>query len=177
VNQSKSQSPPSEQSFYSPPSSITFSPSLIDQLSSTSSSSPEPQPSLHRQELIDSHIRQKIAQEISNLKAKEDELLKEISSALEKENIEKEIESGVTSSKILEKDLEALRQRVERRKEERKRWEGEEWSEVKKLREEVGECYKKNPDRTLDCRALVKAFRVEVDKLEKTITSSISTSS
>jgi MICOS complex subunit MIC19 len=145
LNQSKtSPSPPTEQSFYAPPSSssISFSPILIDQLSSTSSSSPQPDPPLHRQELIDSQIREKISREISNLKSKEEEILKEISSALEKENIDKEIESGVTSSRILQKDLEVLRQKVERRKEERKRWEGPEWTEVKKLREEVGQCYK-----------------------------------
>ncbi|KAH8916629.1 hypothetical protein BT69DRAFT_757787 [Atractiella rhizophila] len=149
------------------PTSVGFSNSVISELSHSSNSpgSPSTTPTQSRQEVLDSHIRSKIAREVENLRAEEDEIAAKISAELEKENLDKEVEDGITSSVLLEGDLEEVRRKVERLKEERNLETS--WPSVWKARQEVVECYKTNPDRTLDCASRVGQFKEAVQKVER----------
>jgi altered-inheritance-of-mitochondria protein 13 len=82
-----------------------FSPSLISRLMSPSTPSA---PANSTDELV----RRRLSQESAALRSKEAEILSSISAALEKENLDKE-KPGM-SSDVLGRDIEEVREKVER---------------------------------------------------------------
>lgn len=92
-----------------------FSPTLIDRLShpsSKSASKSNDTPSSN-----DDIIRRRLAAESAHLRTQETEILQAISSALEKENLDKE-KPGM-SSEVLGRDIEEVREKIERIKRDR----------------------------------------------------------
>lgn len=71
------------------------------------------------------------------MRTQEAEILSAISAALEKENLDKE-KPGM-SSEVLGRDIEEVREKVERMKQERESKEGE---GVKRAKQAVVQCYK-----------------------------------
>ncbi|ODO05699.1 hypothetical protein I350_04759 [Cryptococcus amylolentus CBS 6273] len=137
-----------------PSTSVQFSPSLISRLSS-------PHEPTNPHANTDEVVRRRLAAESAHLRSQEAEILKSISAALEKENLDKE-KPGM-SSEVLGKDIEEIREKVERIRE-RKTKEG---VAVKSARESVEKCYLTNPNKPLDCWKEVEAFKTEVSKLEQ----------
>jgi altered-inheritance-of-mitochondria protein 13 len=130
-----SETSPQETSQTITPSStqIQFSPSLISQLSSPSTSKP-------KTETPDDTVRRRLAAESEALRAQENEILSKINAALEKENLDREKGGeGAMSSEILGKDMEAIRGKIERMQGERSRREGQ---GVTRAKEGVIACYK-----------------------------------
>ncbi|WRT70296.1 uncharacterized protein IL334_007294 [Kwoniella shivajii] len=143
-----------------PGTSVQFSPSLISRLSSPSEPS-------SKNASADDIVRRRLAAESAHLRSQEAEILSSISAALEKENLDKE-KPGM-SSEVLGRDIEEVREKVERLKERRLR----ENQGVKKAREQVESCYLNNPDKPLDCWKQVESFKIEVAKLEQAFVKSL----
>ncbi|WVQ84307.1 hypothetical protein IAT38_006459 [Cryptococcus sp. DSM 104549] len=143
-----------------PSTSVQFSPTLISRLSSPH----EPAPASSS---TDEVVRRRLAAESAHLRAQEAEILKSISAALEKENLDKE-KPGM-SSEVLGRDIEEIKEKVERMKEKRTK-EGE---AVRAARESVEKCYLSNSDRPLDCWKEVESFKAEVAKLEQAFVKSL----
>jgi altered-inheritance-of-mitochondria protein 13 len=72
------------------------------------------------------------------LRSQEAEILSKINAALEKENLEKERENPGLSSGVLGKDIEGVREKIERMGREKERKEGE---GVKSAKGAVVKCY------------------------------------
>lgn len=85
----------------------------------------------------DDIVRKRLAAESAHLRTQEAEILSAISAALEKENLDKE-KPGM-SSEVLGRDIEEVREKVERMKQERESKEGE---GVKRAKQAVVQCYK-----------------------------------
>lgn len=81
-------------------------------------------------------MRQKLASESANLRQKEAEILSSISSALEKENLDRE-KPGM-SSEALGRDIEEVREKVERITNDRKNREN---PDLAKAKDAVVVCY------------------------------------
>lgn len=115
-----------------------FAPSLISQLSSsTANSSDEPIARTHH----DSAIMARLQAETERLRHEESEIMAKISSALEKENLDKE-KPGM-SSELLSRDMEEVKDKLEKLGKKRKEVfeeEGEK-AEVRKQRDAVVQCY------------------------------------
>ncbi|ORX40662.1 hypothetical protein BD324DRAFT_611714 [Kockovaella imperatae] len=141
--------------------SVSFSPSLIDRLSSPASSK---EPS----ESTDDIVRRRLAAESAHIRSQEAEILSKISAALEKENLDKE-KPGM-SSEVLGRDIEEVREKVERMKRDREEKEGE---GIRKAKEDILRCYRENAQRPLDCWREVETFKTEVAKLEKAFVKSL----
>ncbi|KAI9633969.1 uncharacterized protein MKK02DRAFT_38640 [Dioszegia hungarica] len=165
---------PQEQVFQSEPStSVQFSPSLIDRLSSAA---PSPDKSAKSSSSVsgssssstDDIVRRRLAAESAHIRQQESEILSKISAALEKENMDKE--KPRMSSQVLSRDIEEVREKVGRMKREREQKEGE---GVRKAKEGVVACYAAKKDRPLDCWKEVEAFKFEVSKLEQAFVKSM----
>jgi altered-inheritance-of-mitochondria protein 13 len=111
-----------------------FSPTLIDRLSSPSSksSSTNDKPSS-----TDDIVRRRLAAESAHLRTQEAEILQAISSALEKENLDKE-KPGM-SSEVLGRDIEEVREKIERMKKDRL---GDVGKGVQGAQDKVRKCYR-----------------------------------
>lgn len=115
-----------------------FAPSLISQLSSSSSpSSDEPPARTHH----DSAIMARLQAETERLRTEEAAIMAKISSALEKENLDKE-KPGM-SSELLSRDMEEVRDKLEKlgRKRREVFEEQGEKADVRKQRDAVVQCY------------------------------------
>ncbi|KAK8853144.1 hypothetical protein IAR55_003845 [Kwoniella newhampshirensis] len=168
ANQSSPAAPGQEQviSAPEPGTSVQFSPSLIDRLSSPTHSSSSPSSSSSASS--DDIVKRRLAAESAHLRSQEAEILSKISAALEKENLDKE-KPGM-SSEVLGRDIEEIREKVERIKE---RKAGKDKGEVRKAREGVEKCYLSHPDKPLDCWKEVELFKKEVAKLEQAFVKSL----
>ncbi|KAJ9111356.1 hypothetical protein QFC19_001124 [Naganishia cerealis] len=153
-----------------PSTSVQFAPSLISQLSSSAaSSSDEPIARTHH----DSAIMARLQAETERLRHEEAEIMAKISSALEKENLNKE-KPGM-SSELLSRDMEEVKEKLEKLGKKRKEVfeeEGEK-AEVRKQRDAVVQCYLKNQDRPLDCWKEVEHFKKSVGNLEADFVASL----
>lgn len=115
--------------------SSQFSPTLINRLSSpasSSSSGTEDKPSS-----TDEIVRRRLAAESAHLRTQEAEILQAISAALEKENLDKE-KPGM-SSEVLGRDIEEVREKIERMKRDRL---GNAGQGVQSAKEGVRKCYR-----------------------------------
>ncbi|KAK4698837.1 hypothetical protein P7C70_g7431, partial [Phenoliferia sp. Uapishka_3] len=129
--------------------SIQFSQDLITHLSSSSLPSPtnsQSSPSASRTATLDSAIQSRITAELTRLHAQEASVKAEIEAALEKENIEIELNAeggnGISHSKSLMKDLEELESRtMGLRKEIERSHEGAAWEAVQLDRNTLSECF------------------------------------
>lgn len=118
-----------------------FAPSLIHHLSDSSDPKDGSAPSSQRQATLDAHIRERIQRELAQLRADEAEIRAQVQRTLEKENIEREKQEapeGGLDSREVQKELDALRGKVERAR--RKRDGIDE--RVAPKRQAVVECYK-----------------------------------
>ncbi|KAG9003930.1 hypothetical protein FRB94_002775 [Tulasnella sp. JGI-2019a] len=126
---------------------IQFSQDLVNHLSDNLAS---PQTDPARQSTLDAHVRSRIQAELTRLQAEESQVRQEIEQALEKENLDREVnlvgskgtdgeESAPTSSAALKADLEHVQQRAERFLA-RKRL--EDLPEVKLTQEALIQCYR-----------------------------------
>ena len=111
-----------------------------------------PTPSADRQETLDAHIRARIQAELERLLAEEEQVRNQIEAALEKENLDKEtsisersgdenseVLESVSSSTVLQGDLEGIQKKVERFHA-RRSLDG--YPDVKAAQTTVMECYK-----------------------------------
>lgn len=80
-----------------------------------------PNPDATRQSTLDEHVRSRIQAELARLQSEEDIVRRQIETALEKENLDKEVahagkegEKPVISSSGLKDDLEDIQKRAER---------------------------------------------------------------
>lgn len=153
---------------------IEFSGDIVNQLSdhiSTTETAPE------RQSTLDSHIRGRIQQELSHLRSEEETVRQQIEAALEKENLDREVEGAgqvqegdeassgdVKSSVSLMGDLQDIRTKIDRFHSRRQL---EDNDAVKVARDEVVECYRKNQTSTLDCWRETQKFKASVAGLEQ----------
>lgn len=110
--------------------SVSFSPSLIDQLSHPAGSKPAPATN------TDDAILRRLNAESAHIRQEEESILSSISAALEKENLEKE-KPGM-SSELLGKDIEQVREKVERLVRQRSEREGE---DVRAAKGDIVQCY------------------------------------
>ncbi|KAJ9114472.1 hypothetical protein QFC20_001345 [Naganishia adeliensis] len=152
--------------------SVQFAPSLISQLASSSSSSTsseEPSARTHH----DSAIMARLQAETERLRTEEASIMAKISSALEKENLDKE-KPGM-SSELLSRDMEEVREKLEKLGRKRKEVfeEQGEKKEVRKQRDAVVQCYLKNHERPLDCWKEVEYFKRSVSNLEADFVASL----
>lgn len=121
-------SPPSY--LHNLPSDVSqFSPSLISRLSS-----PPDKPNTSN--TPDDIVRRRLAAESAHLRSQEAEILSSISAALEKENLDRE-KPGM-SSEVLGRDIEEVREKVERMGSGRREKESE---GVRRAKEGVVRCY------------------------------------
>lgn len=109
---------------------------------------------------MEAHIEARVAERLRALQAEEAAVLKE---AREKTSAEDGVsnDSSLTSYKV-SKEVEALRTRLESRKEVKSLPEG-----VNTARSNVVKCLRENDRRPLNCWEEVEAFKEEVKKLEK----------
>ncbi|GAA98611.1 uncharacterized protein L969DRAFT_88396 [Mixia osmundae IAM 14324] len=160
-----------EKQFYSNADTpIRFSPGLINHLQDSAS------PSSERQQTLDSHIQERIKSELTRLQSEESEIRAQIAQALEKENLDKSRGSAEKgegkSSLLLERDLEVLRAKVERRRQRTDELAGPD-SLVGKTRTALVQCYRNNPKTTLDCDRETDAFKAAVKQLEQQFVASV----
>ncbi|KAI5454438.1 hypothetical protein NCC49_004490 [Naganishia albida] len=150
--------------------SVQFAPSLISQLSSSSSSSSDEPPARTHH---DSAIMARLQAETERLRTEEAAIMAKISSALEKENLDKE-KPGM-SSELLSRDMEEVRDKLEKlgRKRREVFEEQGEKAEVRKQRDAVVQCYLKNHERPLDCWKEVEYFKRSVSNLEADFVASL----
>lgn len=111
-----------------------FSPTLINRLSNPSSKSKSDD---SKPQSNDEIIRRRLAAESEHLRTQEAEILRDISSALEKENLDKE-KPGM-SSEVLGRDIEEIREKIERMKSDRL---GQVGKGVQSAQEGVRKCYR-----------------------------------
>ena len=134
---------------YVPFSLLQFSPSLLHQLTSSSnsdSSSPSSSSSANHHDPI---ILSRLQAEVTRLRNEESQILSSISSALEKENLDREKPSNKDSpnppsslnSVVLSRDLEEVRDKVERMMNKSQQYTAGEESQVKSNRESLVQCY------------------------------------
>ncbi|KAJ9095692.1 hypothetical protein QFC21_005564 [Naganishia friedmannii] len=156
--------------------SVQFAPSLISQLSSTTTSPSSSEPIAHTHH--DTTIMARLHAESERLRTQESEIMHSISRALEKENLD--AEKPGQSSALLGRDMEQVREKLERWG--RKRggevlFEGEggqgEHAQVRKQRDAVVQCYLNNQDRPLDCWKQVDQFKHTVGNLEADFVASL----
>ena len=158
-----------------PSTSVQFAPSLLTQLTS-SSSEPTSSSSNHHDPVILSRLQA----EVQKLRSEEAQILSSISSALEKENLDrstgKDGEAKSLNSVVLSRDLEVVREKVERMMGKRAGALGQkgESSEVEEGRRGLVQCYLNNPTQPLDCYKQVDSFKNIVGKLEKEFVASLS---
>ncbi|GAA5932456.1 Mic19p [Sporobolomyces koalae] len=161
-------------------SPVQFSETLINQLStessSTNASSTTGVPS-SRQEALDHHIQLKIQSELKHLREQEHQVRQEIERALEKENLDREKgaasanEPGLAHSASLLEDLKQLEQRTASIKQSRQ--ETSEWKHLESNKEQLASCFQKNRKTPLECRAEAESFKQAVAQLEKTFIASV----
>ncbi|KAM5346768.1 hypothetical protein ACJ41O_009773 [Fusarium nematophilum] len=112
-----------------------------------------------RSKILELQIQARVADELKKLQQQEAEVLKvaheKISSAEFKED-------GSTSYHTVSKEVDAMRQKLEERKQVRPLPEN-----VEGARNEVIKCLRENDRRPLDCWQEVENFKTEVKKLEK----------
>jgi altered-inheritance-of-mitochondria protein 13 len=106
---------------------------MINRLSNPSSKSKSDE---SKPQSNDEIIRKRLAAESEHLRTQEAEILKDISSALEKENLDKE-KPGM-SSEVLGRDIEEIREKIERMKKDRM---GQVGKGVQSAQEGVRKCY------------------------------------
>jgi len=111
---------------------LQFSPTLINRLSNPSSKSDDKS----KPSSTDEIVRRRLAAESEHLRTQEAEILRDISSALEKENLDKE-KPGM-SSEVLGRDIEEVREKIERMKSDRL---GQVGKGVQSAQEGVRKCY------------------------------------
>ncbi|WWC91635.1 uncharacterized protein L201_006581 [Kwoniella dendrophila CBS 6074] len=148
-----------------PGTSVQFSPSLISRLSSPASNESS---TSNNSNSADEIVRRRLQVESENLRSQEKEILEKISNELEKENLNKE-KPGM-SSEVLSKDIEQIREKIERLK---KHKIDNESKGVKAARDQVEQCYLNNPEKPLDCWKQVELFKSEVSKLEQAFVKSL----
>jgi altered-inheritance-of-mitochondria protein 13 len=147
---------------------------VVNQLSDHIAS-PETTP--ERQSSLDSHIRGRIQQELAHLRNEEENVRQQIESALEKENLDREREGAgdaadseepaagdVKSSAALLGDLQEIQGKIDRFHTRRQL---DDFESVKSARDEVTECYRRNPTTTLNCWQEVNKFKTSVSQLEQ----------
>jgi len=153
---------------------LQFSPSVVSHLSDRQNASPVPTP--ERQSTLDVQIRAKIKDEVGKLRKEEEEVQKEIHTALEKENLDREREGAgrladsgsgigaVQTSAALMGDLEEVRGKIEKFQVRRTL---QDWPQVRESREKVMECYREHKMSPLECWKEVEGFKESVRVLEK----------
>ncbi|EJD53420.1 hypothetical protein AURDEDRAFT_157992 [Auricularia subglabra TFB-10046 SS5] len=149
---------------------IHFSQDLVNQLSDQLTS---PTVTPERQATLDTHIRGRIQAEVAKLREQEQDVMRQIASALEKENIDRERALDGADSASLRHDLEQIQARV-------KAFEGrrrlaELYPEVKTSRDALIACYKENPNTSLNCYQEVADFKAAVSKVEQKFVESLKT--
>lgn len=171
--------------------SFQFSPTLVSQLADRQNASPVP--TSERQSTLDDQIRAKIKDEVGKLRREEEAVQKQIHTALEKENLDRErdgageladgTDSGigaVKSSAALMGDLEEIRGKIERFQ---VRKSLQDWPQVRESREKLVECYRyawhillylalmyplrSHKASSLECWKEVEGFKDSVRTLEK----------
>ncbi|CED82569.1 Protein of unknown function DUF1690 [Phaffia rhodozyma] len=171
AQQSSPASPVSEKVFYpaSQAGTVQFSPELIAQLSDPSTAA---SPSQARQSSIDEHIRQKLESSLQSLKAQEASLNAQLHAELQASNLstEKSASGSGTSSEILRRDIEEIREKVERFEKKRSL---SDWPEINQTKENIKQCYLKNPTTPLDCWREVEDFKAAAEKLEQSFVMSL----
>ncbi|GAA5821208.1 hypothetical protein JCM11251_004513 [Rhodosporidiobolus azoricus] len=162
---------PGDATFFADRSNVAFSDSLINQLSSGSSLPSSAVPA-SRQEALDAHIQQRLASELAHLRSQEQQVREEIERALEKENLDRErgaakegAEKGLSHSASLFKDLEELEKRSAGLR--RQREETAEWKAVDLNKEALVQCFRKNKETPLNCRAEAEKFNKAVAGIEQ----------
>ncbi|KAF9070303.1 hypothetical protein BDP27DRAFT_1323809 [Rhodocollybia butyracea] len=154
---------------------VQFSPTLVSQLADRQNASPVP--TSERQSTLDDQIRAKIKDEVGKLRREEEAVQKQIHTALEKENLDRErdgageladgTDSGigaVKSSAALMGDLEEIRGKIERFQ---VRKSLQDWPQVRESREKLVECYRSHKASSLECWKEVEGFKDSVRTLEK----------
>jgi len=162
------QSTPSEPEakVFSNAAPIQFSQDLVNHLSDKLAS-PNTDPA--RQSTLDEHVRSRIQAELTRLQAEEEQVRQQIETALEKENLDREINTAkddekATSSSALHDELEEVQKRAERFLARRKM---DDLPEVKVKQEAVLQCYQNHPKTPLECWREVEEFKQSVSALEK----------
>lgn len=154
---------------------VEFSQDVVDYLSDRVAS-PETTP--ERQSALDNHIRSRIRAEIQTLRAEEEKVQQEIQRVLERENLDREIDSvsgdggGVAqgegeappkNSATLIGDLEEIRAKVDRYQARRQLGD---FPSVKEAGEAVVSCYRSNESTPLECWKQVALFKAAVADAE-----------
>ncbi|KZV91605.1 hypothetical protein EXIGLDRAFT_719201 [Exidia glandulosa HHB12029] len=149
---------------------IHFSQDLVNQLSDQITS---PNVTPERQATLDAHVRSRIQAEMAKLRQEEQEVMRQITTALEKENIDREKALDGADSASLKHDLEQMQARI-KAFEGRKRL-ATEFPQVQHARDALVACYKNNLTTSLNCYQEVAEFKDAVAKVERKFVESLKT--
>ncbi|PWZ02204.1 hypothetical protein BCV70DRAFT_198481 [Testicularia cyperi] len=146
---------------------LQFGRSLLNQLDKTSLDKVEG-PDSQRQATLDTTIQAKIKSELDRLRKEEADVRAEIEAAIEKENVAKEdkyqSQSEGKNSNVLKQELENLRSKIDKYNKQR---DVASYPGVKEAQEALVQCFRTQPERTLDCHKEAQDFKLAVAKAEK----------
>ncbi|KAJ9479119.1 hypothetical protein PHBOTO_002587 [Pseudozyma hubeiensis] len=170
-NTAASTAPPAEDKQATP---LQFGRSLLNQLDKSSIDAVSG-PDASRQATLDTSIQAKIKSELDRLRKEEADVRSEIEKAIEKENLAKESKyrgaSEGKNSNVLRQELEQLRGKIDKYN---KQKDISNYAGVKEAQEKLVQCYKSQPERTLDCWKEAEEFKKAVANAEKKFISSFS---
>ncbi|KAG8217404.1 P-loop containing nucleoside triphosphate hydrolase protein [Butyriboletus roseoflavus] len=167
-NAARHSKPDTRPKVFHPETPIEISPDVVNNLSARLASEntmPE------RQFAIDSHVRERIQNELTALRAEEETVQLEIHRALEKENLDREmsmVEDGSTHGGLktgvaLIGDLEEIREKVDRFQTRRQLGD---FPSVQETGEAIASCYRMNLTTPLECWREVVRFKAAVADAE-----------
>ncbi|KAK3396062.1 hypothetical protein B0T20DRAFT_394617 [Sordaria brevicollis] len=131
---------------------------LVEQLQSS------PETDISRQQTIELQVQARVAEELKRLRAAEAAKLQETlsSSDSEQQQQQQQNDENALSRQKVNKEVEALRAKLEERRKVRELPES-----METARSEVVRCLRENDRRPLDCWKEVEAFKEEVRRLER----------
>ncbi|CCC08816.1 hypothetical protein SMACR_05457 [Sordaria macrospora] len=133
---------------------------LVEQLQSS------PETDVSRQQTLELQVQARVAEELKRLRAAEaaklQDTLTSSSQSTEQQQQEQQQENDAVSRQKVNKEVEALRAKLEERRKVRELPES-----METARSEVVRCLRENDRRPLDCWKEVEAFKEEVRRLER----------
>ncbi|KAJ4420867.1 hypothetical protein N0V85_000446 [Neurospora sp. IMI 360204] len=151
-----SASKPSAAHVWKAPAPAGVSHDLVEKLESS------PETDISRQQAIELQVQARVAEELKRLRAAEAAKLQETLTASSQSTEQQQQQENDISRQKVQKEVEALRAKLEERRKVRELPESTETA-----RSEVVRCLRENDRRPLDCWKEVEAFKEEVRRLER----------
>ncbi|KAI7872534.1 hypothetical protein BDF14DRAFT_1754506 [Spinellus fusiger] len=141
--------------FYNPNVPLQFSQGLVESLETRTKSVPASENTASTQD-VEAHVRERVAEELKQLEQHQQQLNENLFDELKKKNIANDANSVVIGT-----DIDHVIERIKRAPAKTMP------VEVTESFNAVTECYRNNPDRSLNCWEEVEAFKESVAKIQK----------